>query len=71
MNEDEVRELIGQVITERTMPKVWGAPDPEWLIPFRVYSRDYNDGLNRWIERVSELEKEVRQLKARIGEHIP
>lgn len=69
VNEEEVRALINQVISERTMPKVWSMPNDEWLIPFRVYSRDYGQGVDRWIEKVHELEREVQRLKARLGEH--
>lgn len=71
MNEDEIRALVNKIIDERTMPKIWGMPDPEWLIPFRVYSRDYEDGLDQWVNKVRELEEEVVRLKAKIGEHTP
>ena len=63
MNDDEIRALIHEIITERTMPRVFSFPKDDWLVPRYRLLDDYeafDARFARLEERLAALEQKVK-----------
>lgn len=62
MNEEEIRRIVLQVISERTWPDVYISADGDWLVPLKRLMGE-NERLTPIFEHINRLTREVARLE--------